>query len=475
MKDGGGLFSYLRKAARSLYPRLPVWAQNVLVSLEGARLRWRRYGGDYDRIYGEVQRRGRLGRSELESEQRRRLAEFIARSSRSPFWRQRFDEFGVSVGGDPMAELSKLPVVGKETVRTNRDAIATEPAGDEERVDVRTSGTTGSGLVFETTLTGEREQWATWWRYRSWHGVQRGTWCGYFGGRLVVPVDQEAPPFWRLNLPGKQVMFSTFHIREATAPEYAARIRRDRLSWLHGYPSALALLGHYVLEDDLGPFPSVEIVTAGAESLLSHQREVIESAFGAPVREHYGLAEAVANFSECPEGRLHVDEGFSWVEFIPIEGTDRHRIVGTNWSNPAFPLLRYDTGDVARLGSEGCPCGRPGRIVEDVDGRREDYVVLEDGTRIGRLDHVFKGMTRVREAQLYQPEVGKLVVRVAKGEEYDEKGEEEKLRRELDQRLGEGVDYSIEYVDRIERSGRGKLRFVVSDVDRPALDGHATA
>lgn len=113
--------------------------------------------------------------------------------------------------------------------------------------------------------------------------------------------------------------------------------------------------------------------------------------------------------------------------------------------------------------------------MDDVDGRREDYGVLEDGTRIGWRGHVFKGMTRVREAQLYQPEVGKLIVRVAKGEGYDAKGEEEKLRREREQRLGETIDFSIEYVDRIERSGRGKFRFVVSDVDRPALDGNATA
>lgn len=469
------MLSALRRAGRSLYSHLPYWGQNVLVSLEGARLQGRRYGGAYDAIYREVERRSQLGPNELESERRRRLGEFLQASKRAAYWRDQFERHGVSVEKDPETELSKLPIIQKETVRRNRSAIATDPVGDEERVEVRTSGTTGSGLAFETTLTGEREQWATWWRYRSWHGVHRGTWCGYFGGRLVVPVAREEGPYWRLNLPGKQVMFSTFHIRASTAPEYAARIKRDGLPWLHGYPSALALLGHFVLEDDLGPFPCVEIVTTGAESLLSHQRDVIQRAFGAPVREHYGLAEAVANFSECPEGRLHVDEDFSFVEFIPIDGADQYRIVGTNWTNPAFPLLRYDTGDVARLGSDGCGCGRLGRVVEEVDGRREDYLVLQDGTRLGRLDHIFKGLGRIREAQLYQPEVGELIVRVVKGKGYDEEGEEEALRRELDQRLGDRIDYRIEYVDWVERSSGGKIRFVVSEIDGPAPGRRTTA
>lgn len=465
----GAVSSALRRIGRSLYPRLPVWSQHVMVSLEGLRLRWKRYGGDYSEIYGDVQRRAGLAPGPFQRERQQRIAEFLDRARRSRFWRRKFDEHGVSPQGDPMTELSKLPVIDKQVVTEHRDDILTEPAGGEDRVRVRTSGTTGSGLVFETTLMGEREKWATWWRYRSWHGIDRETRCGYFGGRLVVPVDQDDPPYWRVNLPGKQVLFSTFHIKGSTAQAYARRIQRDRLPWLHGYPSALALLGHYVLERDLGPFPSVRIVTTGAESLLTHQREVISCAFGAEVREHYGLAEAVANFSQCEEGRLHVDEDFALVEFLPLSDSDRYRIVGTNWSNPAFPLLRYDTGDVARLASHKCDCGHRGRVVEEVDGRREDYLVLEDGRRLGRLDHIFKGLSHIREAQLHQPAMGKVYVKVVTREGYEETGEEEELRHELDQRLNGAIDYEIRYVDRIERTDRGKLRFVVSEVEDSSL------
>jgi len=94
-------------------------------------------------------------------------------------------------------------------------------------------------------------------------------------------------------------------------------------------------------------------VTVGAENLLAHQRHAIERMFGVTPRQHYGLAEGVANISECPQGTLHVDEDYSFVEFIPREHGFGHRIVGTSLDNSAIPFLRYDTGDIATIDEHG--------------------------------------------------------------------------------------------------------------------------
>ena len=144
----------------------------------------------------------------------------------------------------------------------------------------------------------------------------------------------------------------------------------------------------------------VRWVTVGGENLLKGQEEVMTRAFGIRPLQHYGLAEAVANISQCERGRLHVDEDFAAVEFLPEESGQGHRIVGCNFTNLATPLLRYDTGDVVTIDEQGCGCGRPGRVVAAIDGRREDYVELGNGARVGRMDHVFKDMTNIREAQI---------------------------------------------------------------------------
>jgi phenylacetate-CoA ligase len=130
--------------------------------------------------------------------------------------------------------------------------------------------------------------------------------------------------------------------------------------------------------------------------------------------------------------------------------------------------------DIVSLSDRPCPCGRPGRILTNIDGRKEDYIVLASGARLGRLDHVFKDMVHIREAQLYQERPGELTVRIVPGERYSA-AEEERLRRELIMRVGVDTLLSIEYVGRLERSSTGKLRFVVSHVPRGQLTAPSPA
>lgn len=216
----------------------------------------------------------------------------------------------------------------------------------------------------------------------------------------------------------------------------------------------------------------VKFITIGAENLLPQQAEVIERAFGVKPIQHYGMAEGVANISECPSGALHVDEDFSAVEFVEDALSGSLRVIGTNFTNLATPLLRYDVGDRVTIHpSASCACGRPGRVVQQIDGRAEDYIVLTNGARLGRLDHVFKDMVNVREAQLYQPKVGVVVVRLVRGDRFSD-ADETLLIAEFRRRLDRDTKIELDYRDSLPRSKSGKLKFVVSDVAPSDRLGH---
>jgi phenylacetate-CoA ligase len=400
-----------------------------------------------------------------------RLRAFIRHCvSTVPFYRRRFQECGISPDDiQTLADLQRLPILTKEEVQDHYPELVSEAVPKRQQIIIHTSGTTGAGLRFATTLRAIQEQWAIWWRYRRWHGLQPGTWCGYFGGRSVVPLSQTRPPFWRYNIPGKQIMFSAYHMSPTNMGYYVDELRRRRPPWLHGYPSLLALLAAYILESSTDLGYKVRWVTTGAENLLPQQADVIERAFGVRPKQHYGMAEAVANFSECEYGALHVDEDFAAVEFIPNPDGPGFRVIGTNFTNLATPLLRYDVQDIVTVTDAECPCGRAGRVVASIDGRCEDYVILKNGARLGRMDHIFKDMVNIREAQIYQKTPGEIIIRVVRGSRYTET-DERALLREARKRVGDDTEILIEYVDRLERSGAGKLRFVISDIEHGQLE-----
>jgi len=459
----------MRWDKETLYLAAPTLLQHALCSLEGWRINRRRYGNTFHALLEDYQRRNDWDANRLRGYRDRRLREFVRFCEATvPYYRRQFRQLGMtSRDVRTLDDLRCLPVLTKQTVQERREEFLSEAIPPRRRLMVHTSGSTGSGLRFAATAEALAEQWAVWWRYRRRLGIPLDTWCGYFGGRSIVPLRRCKPPFWRYNLPGRQIFFSGYHISPQNLDAYITQLGRRQPPWLHGYPSLLSLLASHVLQGGQGLGYQVQWITVGAENLLPQQAVLIEKAFGVPPMQHYGLAEAVANISQCEDGRLRVDEDFAAVEFLPNPSGPGYKIIGTNFSNPATPLLRYDTGDLVALPAGRAADQHRGRIVERIDGRQEDYVVLKNGACLGRMDHVFKDCLNVREAQIRQQRPGHMVFHVVRGPDFTQR-DERLLIAETRKRVGSEADFEIVYVDHIPRTKTGKLRFVVSSIQEQA-------
>ena len=353
----------LMDVQKQLYDGLPVSLQHGVCCVAGANLERQRFGRGFRSALAAAEARSFATVEDAASYRDARLRAFVRHCAQSvPHYRGWFRDNGVNPDDiRTLSDLSALPVLTKDVVQRNVVDFQSSDVPKRQLVAMHTSGTTGAGLHFSTTTAAVQEQYAIWWRYRGWHGLRRRVWCGHFGGRSVVPLRQQRPPFWRYDLAGRRVLFSGYHMREEHLRSYVDELRRRELPWLHGYPSSLAALAAYVVDRGVD-FPAhVRWITVGSENLLAQQAEVIERAFGVRPIQHYGLAEAVANISECERGALHIDEDFGAVELLPLPDGASYRLVGTNFTNLATPLLRYDTGDVITLDDVGCDCGRPGR------------------------------------------------------------------------------------------------------------------
>ena len=463
----------MRKAQdrESFYLRLPIPLQHLACSVEGWRIQRSRFGRRFQKLLQEVEGRAFWSLEQINAYRNERLHAFVHHCYHTvPFYRRRFQVLKLAPEDiRTLDDLQKLPILTKQDVQDHYPDLVSEAVPKNQQIITHTSGTTGGGLRFATTLAANQAQWAIWWRYRRWHGLQQGTWCGSFSGRSVVPISQTRPPFWRYNYPGKQILFSAYHMSPENLDAYVCELRYRQPPWLHGYPSLLALVAGYMLERKIDPGYCVRWITIGAENLLPQQAELIQQAWGVYPLQHYGMVEAVANISECEHDQLHVDEDFAAVEFIPNPDGPGYKVIGTNFKNLATPLLRYDVQDLVTLTNITCSCGRPGRVVASVDGREEDYIILRNGARLGRMDHIFKDLVNIREAQLYQKHPGEMTIRVVRGERYG-KADETALLNEVQKRVGSNIDMRVEYVERLERSSAGKLRFVISDMPAGQLE-----
>ena len=89
------------------------------------------------------------------------------------------------------------------------------------------------------------------------------------------------------------------------------------------------------------------------------------------------------------------------------------------------------------------------------------------GRLIGRLDHAFKELLEVAEAQILQNAKDAIEVLVVPRSDYTTTSER-RLLKELRSRLGDEIAIDVRVVNSIPREPNGKFRAVKSEVGRNA-------
>jgi len=366
--------------------------------------------------------------------------------------------------------LASIPPLEKADYGDEPRSFLARDIPSHRLIPGQTSGTTGTSLPLWCTSETLSEEFATVWRMRRSFGVMDPLSPNLtFNGNITVPFDQNRPPFWRSSHYDHRTLFSVYHMTPTNLRAYADAVHSMPAEYVEGYPSAIHLIARALLENGR-PLPPgrIKAVFSSSESLLSYQRETIEKAFGAPVRDRYGVSEKVVSMTECREGRLHVDLEYCIVEVetaTETEDFETGSLLVTGLSNYATPLFRYRIGDVGTRSKKPCSCGRSGEVFLHVDGRAEDYILTPDGRLVGRLDHIFKEQFDVAEAQIIQTSEISIDVLIVPRASYSS-GSSRTLKREIRARLGSAIQIEIKVVDSIPREANGKFRAVKSKFGR---------
>lgn len=456
------------------YDALPIFAQNAMCTAAGFARYRARFTPRFQRTLTRWERTISASLDELHSLQQGRLDRLVQRAREHvPYYR---DLPPPAASRDPQEAIAKtlsaIPPLEKRAYRDQPGAFLARDVPGHRLLRGRTSGTTGTALPLWYTPDTLAEEYATVWRLRRACGVTDPAAPNLtFNGNTIVPFQQTRAPFWRTNAYSGQTLFSVYHMTPTNLRSYVKAIHETEAEYVQGYPSSIHLVARAMIEAGQALEPGrLRAVFTSSESLLAFQRETIENAFGAPVRDRYGVSEFGVSMTECPRKRLHVDMEFCIVELEVTEETDEYEtgpLLITGLADPATPMFRYRIGDVGTRAKAPCPCGRPGDVFLDVDGRIEDYVLTPDGRLIGRLDHVFKEQLDVAEAQILQDSQDAIEVLVVPRPSYTTASARHLLRT-IRERLGHEINIRIELVNAIPREPNGKFRAVKSRVGRIA-------
>lgn len=451
-----------------IYSRLPVFLQDFAVTSAGARRWWHESAPRFQSLVSFLRRAESWTAGEAHEYRTDRLRAVLAAARET----RRYGPLLASVSStesDPWSVLSSMPVLDRDEVRRDPEAFLSR-SWEGRLLRHGTSGTTGTPLqVYWTQESADIER-ALIWRHRLAHGCIPGrSWRGVLVGHRIVPPGRRKPPYWRVNLPERQIHLSTYHISPGTAGLYAAEIGRRGVRFLEGYPSVLYALA-WSLEQAGSKLP-LEAVFFGAEPMLGFQRDCVERVFSCRALDFYGLTERVVSASqfECGDW-LHLNWENCVFEVVDSSGAsvpegETGELIGTSLGNLGFPLLRYRTGDMARLLPGTCSCGRRSPRMAPVDTKRESLLVMPDGSLLSAssLTYPFKSVRHISESQLVQKELGVLTVRLVPAEGYSE-DDGRLLIRGLRECLPPSLDVRLEIVGSIPRTASGKFAFCISEI-----------
>lgn len=367
--------------------------------------------------------------------------------------------------------LARFPILTQDDVRERASELAVRPL--QELDLVTTSGSSGRPLqIWLDRGRGVREQafiHAVWARA----GFVVGDARLVLRGVQIGDVDKD-PLEWEAGL--RELRCSPFHLTDTFMARYADEAARRNIAFIHGYPSAIAIFARYLMRTSHVWRERVRGVFPISEPIYSQQQTVIADAFPhARILPFYGMSEKVAFAQTVEDGELEYafQPLYGWVELIgadeqPLNAIGQQgRIVATGFTSRGMPMIRYDTGDDAEL--VALPSADNGwrMRVRSLHGRwRPEYLVSSDGAliSIAALNVHSTAFLAVSEYLFTQSEVGraKIVVVPASGAP---SAEIEQYLNEVRAKVGRGIEFELEIVDRLEPAARGKRRFIEQKLD----------
>lgn len=381
-----------------------------------------------------------------------------------PWYRRQFREMGF----DPASfrgreDLPKLPLLDKQTVRRNKQALIADNAAEYGMHHVSTSGTTGTPLHLVLDDATNSHFVAS--LLRCFHSA------GYRFGMRALSLQsyylKNGPlEFKRLY---NVLRYDSCHLSPGTAKQAVKAINRLKPRFFMGFPFDFVMLTRFAADAGLTIHPPDVLVTNG-ETLSDGKREILENELQCRVVDFYSHHESAVMACQCEHGTYHLMDDFACHEIIDVKD-GQGELVGTTLYNYAMPLIRYRTGDQVTLRESpgACACGRELPAVNRIYGKRTDYLTTPDGRVFSTvMSHAMDHAHGVVMSQCIQDAPDHIRVLAVTDNTFTVESEKALLAG-LRKRLGNQIRITVEKVEQLEKNRGGKTPFIISRIGNTGL------
>ncbi len=364
--------------------------------------------------------------AEIEQRQLSQLGTLLAAMETNPFYRDRVQTFGESLGLKSVTELAQSPALTLAgftegfPFTTKADLVADQAANPPYGSDLtfpvgsysRCHGTSGS--------TGRPLRWLD--TPESWNWML-GNWAEVYRAAGVTPQDRIFFAFSFGPFLGFWTAFEAALKLGCLALPGGGMATLARLRSIidHGAtvlcctPTYAIHLGETAAKEGIDLAASkIRVICVAGEaggSVPAVRARIARLWNGARVMDHHGMTEVGPVTYECPDrpGVLHVIEASYLAEIVssetgrPVPRGDVGELVLTTLGRIGSPLLRYRTGDLVRAAHpQVCVCGRSELALDGgILGRADDMVVVR-GVNIfpAAVDDVLRAFPEIAEYQV---------------------------------------------------------------------------
>lgn len=422
-----------------------------------------RYGSYYRDFYKQIDDFFQLSLEEKRKVQLKKIQEIVKYAYFNvPYYKELFDKNNISYKINSFEEFEKIPYLTKDIIRNNLDRLKSQEK--IKNIKITTGGTTGMPMEFfldKKVVINEVAFVDYYWNKFS--NKYKNT------SRIAIlrgNIPSKNKKFERI---GNKLILSSFKLSKNNTEEYLKILEEFNPDYLHIYPSSLSLVAEYILENDIKiNLPNLKGIYSSSETLNDFQRKIIEKVFKVKICDLYGHSErAVIAFDNIKNENYTLDLLYGYTELINennksiiSEALEEGEVVATGFWNKSMPFIRYKTGDKA-ISSGECDS------LKKISGRNSEYFVDKDSNKIIFIcsDEPFWNCKEKVDAYQYiQNEIGKCQLKIVKSKKYLlSESDKKEIINEL-KRLYPNIEFHILYVENIERTERGKYKYLIQNI-----------